>query len=117
MRPTKPLRLAWVAAVAASAAFWLVYVANGIAYGSLVGLKGHEHDMQIMTSRGKSAVIVAVICQMLAWIMAGSAVRPADRAGTWNRLKPWVTAVLVSLISTWALMALFFFVNRMFRFV
>ncbi len=106
MRFTKPLRLATgVVAVAASAVLVLMYMANGIAYGSLVGLKGREHDMQSLASRGIAAIIVAVICQMLAWIMLVSGLHQADGTNPWSRLKPWAVAVSVSLISTLVLMA------------
>jgi hypothetical protein len=109
MRSTKPLRLAaGVVAVAASAALWLVYMANGIGYGSLIGLKGREHDVQIMASRETTAVIVAVISQMLAWIMLVSALRPTDGTSPWTKLKPWVIAVSVSFIGTLGFMTLFF---------
>ncbi len=116
MPTVKPLRLSTVA-VAASAAFWLMYMANGIAYGSLVGLKGREYDMQIMASRGITALIVAVVCQILAWIMLVSGLRQADGTNLWGKLKAWAVAVSVSLIGTLALIAVFFFVNRMFRLV
>jgi hypothetical protein len=118
MRSVKPVPLiTGVVAIAASAVFWLMYVGNGIAYGSLVGLKGREHDMQITASRGTTAVIVAVICQMLAWIMLVSGLRQADGTSPWSRLKPWAVAVSVSLIGTLTLMALFLFVNRILRIV
>ena len=115
MRFIKPLRLATgIGAVAASAALVLMYMANGIAYGSLVGLKGREHDMQSLASREIAAITAAIICQILGWMMLVSAFRQTDGGSPSSRSKSWVIAVSVSLIGTLALMALFLFVNRMF---
>lgn len=118
MRSIRPLRVAvGVGAVAASAAFWLMYMANGIAYGSLVGLKGRELDMQAMSSRATMAIIVAIVCQMLAWIMLVSGFHHAGGPNPLSRVKSWTVAISASLIATVAIIALFLYVNRIFKFV
>lgn len=94
-----------------------MYMANGIAYGSLVGLKGRELDMQAMSSRATMAIIVAIVCQMLAWIMLVSGFHHAGGPNPLSRVKSWTVAISASLIATVAIIALFLYVNRIFKFV
>jgi hypothetical protein len=55
-------------AMLASAVFIVMYVANGIVYGSLVGLKNREHDLQVASIRGKTALALAVSIQVVAMV-------------------------------------------------
>jgi hypothetical protein len=117
MRSIKLLRLIGVGAMAASATFWLMYMATGIGYGSLVGLRGRELDMQAMSSRATVDAMIAIICQVLAWVVFVSSFRHANGTSPWSRPRPWLVAVSVSLIGTVAIIALFVYVNRTLRLV
>lgn len=42
---------------------WLMYVANGIAYGSIVGLPGRERDLKTFGFRAEVFLITAILGQ------------------------------------------------------
>jgi len=46
-----------------SAPLWLMFIANGIAYGSIYGLSGREKDLQTFAFRAETALISAVLVQ------------------------------------------------------
>jgi len=64
---------------------WLCYVAQGIAYGDLFGIRGRENDLAAMASRGTRCVQIALLSEALAitgiaWFFSAE-VRPF-----WQRL-------------------------------
>jgi hypothetical protein len=56
---------AGVLLVACSAALWLIYVANGIAYGSIVGLSGRSADLKTLGFRAEVSLAAAVVVQVI----------------------------------------------------
>jgi hypothetical protein len=52
--------------VIVAAYFWLTYVAQGIVYGSIVGLPGREQDLAAFGSRAMRALKIAVCFEALA---------------------------------------------------
>jgi hypothetical protein len=58
-----------VVALIASATFWLVYMGSAIAYGSLVGLKGCEPDLQADFT-GMVGLAAAAVFQVTAWVIS-----------------------------------------------
>jgi hypothetical protein len=53
----------------ASAICFLMYMANGIVSGSLVGRRGREHDLQIASIRASWAIVFALGLQIVAILM------------------------------------------------
>jgi hypothetical protein len=49
----------------ASAIFFVMYIANGIVCGSLVGLKEHEHYLQLASIRANWALPIALVLQVI----------------------------------------------------
>jgi len=47
---------------------WLCYVAQGVAYGDLCGIRGRENDLATMASRGTRCVQIALLSEGLAII-------------------------------------------------
>jgi hypothetical protein len=118
MRTIKPLPLiAGIVAVVASAVFWLMYAANGIAYGSLVGLKGRGHDMQVMASRGTTAFVIASVFQVVAWFALGFSRSHVGETSLRNRIATWALVIPVSLAGTAVLIELLVFLDRLFKVV
>jgi hypothetical protein len=118
MRFVKPVPLiTGVAAIAASAVFWLMYVGNGIAYGSLVGLNGREHNMQVMASRGKMVFATAALLQIVAWIALGLTWRHPGEAGPRSKVATWAVAIPVSLASTAVVIEVLVFLDRWLKLV
>lgn len=116
MQPVKPLPLiAGIVAVVASAVFWLMYAANGIAYGSLVGLKGREHDMQVMASRGTAAFLIASVFQVVSWLALGFSRPHVGETSLRSRIATWALVIPVSLASTVGLIELLVFLARLFK--
>jgi len=56
---------AGVLLVACSAALWLTYVANGIAYGSIVGMPGRSADLRTFGLRAEVSLAAAVFVQVI----------------------------------------------------
>jgi len=57
--------------------FWFCYVAQGIAYGDLFGIRGREKDLAAMASRAREFLRVALLLEalavaMLAWLFSKS---------------------------------------------
>jgi hypothetical protein len=50
----------------AAASGWLISVANGIAYGSLVGLNGRERDVMVFGGRAERELAIAATCEAAA---------------------------------------------------
>jgi hypothetical protein len=60
-----------------SAREWIIYMGQGIAYGSIVGLPGREQDLALYGERAMAALKVAVTSEALAvglasWIFTSS---------------------------------------------
>ncbi|MGO8794210.1 MAG: hypothetical protein ACLQLC_05255 [Candidatus Sulfotelmatobacter sp.] len=67
-----------------AAYFWLSYMAQGIAYGDIVGLPGRERELATLGSRAMRALRIAVVSEALAvatisWVFT-------DRKAVWVRL-------------------------------
>src|SRR5271157_5855409 len=80
-----------------SADSWVRYMGNGIAYGGLVGLPGHEQALAAYGSRAIRFLEIAVCSEALA-IVAVSWVITSTRGSVWRRLciaLVWATAANV----------------------
>jgi hypothetical protein len=67
-----------------SAAWWMRYMGQGIAYGSIVGLPGREQDLASFGSQAMTALKIAVFSEALAiatvsWVFTA-------RKSVWLRL-------------------------------
>jgi hypothetical protein len=85
----------------ASADSWIRYVGNGIAYGSLVGLRGREQDLAVFGSRAIRFLKIALCAEALAvgalsWVFADDG-RPA-----WLRLSIALGLATIADIGTYA---------------
>jgi hypothetical protein len=107
--------VAILAAMAASAVFITIYVANGIVYGSLLGLKNREHDLQVASSRGKGALVLALCLQIVAIVTTAFSLprqNVRNRSVTVGRL---VIGALVSVVGTALIFALVLQVVKIFK--
>lgn len=118
MSSIKPVPLIiGVVALIASAIFWLMYMGNGIAYGSLVGLKGRESDLQALASRGMIGLAAAVIFQIAAWVALRFSWSPLAETGFRGRVTAWAVAIPIALAGTIVLVAIFVSLNRLLKLV
>lgn len=116
MRSLRPLPLAaGLAAITASALFWLMYLANGITSGSLVGLKGRERDIQVLSSQARIALIIAATLQILAWVAVACSRRRTE--GEINFPSRVAVAIPISLFGTFLVIAFLLFLNRLLKLV
>lgn len=106
-----------VMALIASAIFWLMYMGNGIAYGSLVGLKGRESDLQALASRGMVGLAAAAIFQITAWVAFRFSWSPVAGTKLRGRVTAWAVAIPVALAGTVVLIAIFVSLNRLLKLV
>jgi hypothetical protein len=51
--------------VLSAGVFWFMYLANGIAYGSIVGLHGREADLRTLGVRAETSLAAAVVVQAI----------------------------------------------------
>jgi hypothetical protein len=100
-----------LAAMAASAVLFAMYVANGVVYGSLVGLKNREHDLHVASARGKTALAVA-LCLQIVVIVTTAFSLPRQNLQLPARL---VIGGAVSVLGTVVTFALFLQIIRIFR--
>ena len=56
---------AGVLLVVGSTPLWLMYVANGIAYGSIVGLPGRDTDLRTFGFRAEAFLMAAILVQTI----------------------------------------------------
>lgn len=66
------LLLGSVAAILASALAFAMWMANGIVYGSLVGLKDRAHDLTVARQMAVTALAAALLLQVAAMFMTAS---------------------------------------------
>jgi len=109
-----------VAAMIASAICFLVYVANGIVYGDLVGLKSREHDLQVEAMRASVALAFAAGLQLVAIIAISSSlprrIKPSDTVERWViRLWHLAIAIVVSGLGTALIYGLILKLGRVFH--
>lgn len=60
------LLLGSVVAILTSGLAFAMWIANGIVYGSLVGLKNREHDLAVASERAVIALTAAILLQAVA---------------------------------------------------
>jgi len=101
--------------MAASAVFFAMYVGNGIAYGSIVGLKGREADLQNIRTRGTMAFALALVLQVLALLATFSWLPASKPPGRFGALRRAGIALALSLAGTALILVLFFQINRALR--
>jgi hypothetical protein len=87
--------------LAVAAYSWLGYIAQGIAYGSIVGLRGREQDLAAFGSRAIRFLGLALCSEALAvgaitWVFADDG-RPA-----WLRLSIALGLAIVANVGTYA---------------
>ena len=124
MMNSKGVRIgASVAAMAISAIFVVMYVANGMVYSSLVGLKSREHDLQIASVRANVALALALGLQIVAITMTMSSLAWWGKATPSSPLEHlvvtlWrlVISVVVSILGTALIFELIFKIGRILRF-
>jgi hypothetical protein len=93
--------------MAGSAFFIAMYLANGVVYGSLVGLKGRESDLQIARIRSSRALAIALVLQVVAIVMTMlSLARPNLETSTFS-FDQWcrtfwrlAISIIISIIGT-----------------
>mgnify|MGYP005814878207 CR=1 FL=1 len=66
------LILGSVAAILTSGVAFAMWMANGIVYGSLVGLKGREHDLVVARERAVIALTAAIFLQAVSMFTTAS---------------------------------------------
>jgi hypothetical protein len=94
-----------------------MYMGNGIAYGSLVGLKGRESDLQALASRGMVGLAAAAIFQIMAWVAFRFSCSPVAGTKLRGRVTAWAVAIPVALAGTVVLIAIFVSLNRLLELV
>ncbi len=101
--------LALFAGVGAALAF-IVYVANGIAAGDLIGVAGREHDIAIAQHRSRVGLLFCIVLQ---FVVAGGLFGLLDRED--DHAAPIVWAVLGSFLVTLVCGIALSFTLRIFR--
>jgi hypothetical protein len=89
-----------------------MYVGNGIAYGSIVGLKGREADLQNIRTRGTMALVLALVLQGLALLATFSWLPTSEPPGWSEVLRRSGIALALSLAGTALMLVLFFQISR-----
>lgn len=112
-----------VAAMAGSAIFVMMYVANGIVHGSLVGLKGWENDLQIASVRATWALAFALGLQIVAITMTMLSLARRGPETPAFSLERWVIilwhlviSIVVSILGTALIFGLILKIGKIFRF-
>jgi hypothetical protein len=112
-----------IAAMAGSAIFVMMYVANGIVHGSLVGLKGRENDLKIASVRTTWALAFALGLQIVAiTVTMQSLARRGPETPAFS-LERWVMtlwhlaiSILVSILGTALIFELILKIGKAIRF-
>lgn len=110
-----------VVAVLASAFFFMIHVANGVVYGSLLGLNSRQHDLQIASLRSRMALTLALGLQVVAILTIMSSltrrIEPSDALERWV-IRFWHLAlsVVVSGLGTALIFGLILKLARTFQY-
>lgn len=118
MNKSSIMRVTLTGSATVAAAFaLLIYVAHGIAYGSLVGLKGRSVDLDTERLRATMFLLGGLALQIIAWLGTASVLprrRPLTR---WSTMARFVVALVVSLFGTVLVAILYLQVNRLLRLI
>ena len=85
-----------VAAIAASGLALAMWIANGIVYCSLVGLRGREHDLAIAHERAMIALAALGVLQLVAMLTTASWLPRGQLSGAVGAALRFVLALVIS---------------------
>lgn len=101
-----------VGAIVASGLAFAMWMANGIVYGSLVGLKNREHDLAIARDRAMIALTAALLLQVLAMFTTASWLPRGQFGGAARTAARFVFAFVISVAGAAMALALILQISR-----
>lgn len=107
------LLLGSVAAILTSALAFAMWMANGIVYGSLVGLKNREHDLAVAHERAAIALTAAILLQVVAMFMTASCLPRTQLTGVLGTTVRLTLGLAISLVGSGLALAVGLQVIRM----
>lgn len=107
------LLLGSVGAILTSGLAFAMWMANGIVYGSLVGLKDREHDLAVARERAAIALAAAILLQAVAMFTTASWLPRIQLTGILGTTVRFALALAISLVGAGLALALALQVIRM----
>ncbi len=102
-----------VGAILTSGLAFAMWMANGIVYGSLVGLKNREHDLAVARERAVIGLTAAILLQAVAMFTTASWLPRMQPTGVLGTILRFGLALAISLVGAGLALAIVLQVARM----